>query len=185
MHLRDRLVEVVQLHAGEAEEAVGRFLAVVPRPVVVGAEGRLEDFLVLDLVGVEDDAWVDHLRVDAVQLLVCDARLDVVDTGPRQLVAHLPHLRRVRPAEVEAGLQEARDHEAVVTAAEVELRPDAFAVDDVGRLIAEALDQGSEQLRGLNDVRVRRDAELPCSCHRYPPLTPQCIEAWLPRLDEP
>lgn len=98
----------------------------------------------LNLVGVEDDAGVDDLCVDAVQLLVFEAGLDVVDAGAGELVAELADFAGVRAAEIEACLEEAGDDQAVLAVAQIELRADVLAEDHVRRFFAEALDQRFE-----------------------------------------
>ena len=74
-----------------------RLLAVVRSPVVIDCEGRLEDLQVLNLVDVEQHAGIQHLRIEAVQILVLQALTDVIDSRTCELI---PLLRNSRASGV-------------------------------------------------------------------------------------
>ena len=163
LHLGDGIVQVIELQARQREEPVWRLLAVVRGPVVIGREGRLEDFQVLDLVDVEQHAGIQHLRVNAIYVLILQALADVIHPGPRQGIALFAQLEGFRRGEVDVGHEEARDPQAELTVAKVELRSTVrVGNDDPRRLVTEALRQWLKELRRLHYVGVGGDTQLFC-----------------------
>ena len=155
LHLPDGLVEVVHLQCAEGEEAVRGLLAVGRDPVVVGGEGARDDVSVLDLVDVEEDAGVEHLGVDAVELLVLQPLGDVVAAGAGEVVAALPHRQGLGGGEVHVLLQESSDDKTELAVAKVQLGPSLRIGDgNVRRPFPKFGLQGLEELWRLHNVRI-------------------------------